>query len=127
MPSCQFIKRKHRKICIGDLNSLILLQSRHIVAPVFDDVDFDEDFQDTSEVWAKIDTQIGKTVFDGVDTDINVTHKITIRFDPSVTTETWVEFASRKFDIMLTENLEERDEWLLLFCTVRGVGEAAKA
>lgn len=127
MPSCQFIKRKHRKICIGDLDTLIKLQSRDIVSPVFGDVDFDEDFQDTSEVWALIKTQTGKTVFDGVDTDFNITHGMTIRFDPSVTTETWVELDSRKFDIMMLENLEERNEFLLLFCTVRGVGEAAKA
>lgn len=127
MPDCTFIKRKHRKICIGDLDNLIKLQSRDIVAPVFDDVDFDEDFQDNSEVWAKIETHTGKTIFNGINTDFNITHDITIRFDSSVTTETWIEFDSRKFDIMMTEDLEERKEWLLLSCTVRGVGEAAKA
>lgn len=127
MPLCTFIKSKHRKICMGDLNNLIKLQSRNIVAPVFDDVDFDEDFQDTSEVWAKIETQTGKSIFDGVNKDVSITHKMTIRFDDSVTTETWIEFDGRKFDIMFTENFEERDEWLLLFCNERGVGEVAKA
>lgn len=127
MPSCQFIKRPHRKVCIGDVDTLITLQNRNIVAPVFGDVDFDEDFQDASEVWAKIETNIGDTVFDGVSTDINITHKITIRFDVTVTTETWIEIDVRKFDIMMTENFEERNEWLLMFCTIRGIGESAKA
>lgn len=127
MPDCQFIKRKHRKVCVGDLDTLVKIQSRDIVSPLFNAVDFDEDFQDQSEVWAMIETQNGKTIFDGVGTDINITHKITIRFDPTVTAERWVEIALRKFDIVLAENFEERDEWLLLLCKERGLGEAAKA
>jgi len=127
MPTCQLIKRKHRKVCIGDLNTFIKMQNRNITPPVFGDVDFDEDFQDASEVWAKIDTKIGKTVFDGVNVDFSVTHEITIRFDPTVTTETWIEHDSRKFDIMMTDNFEERNEWLFMFCRLRGVGEASKA
>lgn len=127
MPSCKFIKRKHRKICVGDLNTLIKLQSRNIVSPVFDNVDFNEDFQNQSEIWAMIETQSGKTTFDGISTDVNITHKITVRFDSTITTETWVEIDSRKFDIVFTENIEERGEWLLLSCKIRGVGEAAKA
>ncbi len=126
MPRCEFIKRAHRKVCIGDLDTLIKLQRRDIVPPVFEDVDFDEDFQDDSDIWAKVDTQIGKTIFDGINTDIKITHKITIRFDPTVTSETWIEIGSIKFDIVLTENFEERDEWLHLFCTIRGLGESAK-
>jgi len=127
MPSCKFIKRKHRKICVGDLDTLIKLQGRQIVSPVFGEVDFNEDFQDTSEVWALVETQSGKTIFDGINADVNITHKITIRFDPLVTAETWIELNSIKIDIVLTENLEARDEWLLLLCTLRGIGEAAKA
>jgi len=127
MAKCQFIKRKHRKVCIGDLNTLIKLQSRDIVAPLFDSVDFDENFQDTAEVLALIETQTGRTVFDGVDTDINITHKIVIRYDATVTSETWIELAGKRVDIIFVENLESRNEWMLLFCVMRGVGEASKA
>ena len=130
MPKCKFIKRKHRKVCIGDLDTLITLQTRDIVAPVFDEVDFDEDFQDfpTAQVWALVETATGKAVFDGIDTDVNITHIITIRYDVNVTSETWIDFDDgRKLDIQFTEDLEERHEWLMLFCTLRGVGEAAKA
>jgi len=127
MPKCQFLRRKHRKVCIGDRDTLITLQSRDIVAPVFGDVDFEEDFQDISEVWAKVETQTGEEIFDGVDTAFNVTHIFTIEFDPSITTETWVELDDRKLDIIATENFEERNESLALFCTLRGTGEAAKA
>ena len=129
MANCNFIRRKHRKVCIGDLDTLIILQSRDIEAPVFDAVDFDENFTDFPDpVWALVETAIGKSVFDGVDTDVNITHKITIRFDTTVTSETWIQFDDgRRFDVQFTENMEERNEWLLMFCTVRGLGEAAKA
>ena len=74
-----------------------------------------------------VETVTGKTLFDGINTDINITHKFIIRFDPLVTSETWIEMEDRKFDIQFTEDFEERHEWLHLFCTLRGVGEAAKA
>ncbi len=127
MAKCQFVKRKHRKICIGDLDTLIKLQSRNIVAPFFNSVDFDEDFQDSAEVWALIETQTGRTVFDGVDTDINITHNIIIRYDVAVTAETWIELDSERIDIVFVEDLESRKEWMKLLCTTRGVGEASKA
>jgi len=124
---CVFLRRKHRKVCIGDLDNLIKLQNRSIEAPLFEEVDFDEDFQDHAEVWAKIETAAGKVVFDGVDTDVNVTHLITIRYDAAVTSETWIEFEGRRIDIVAVEDLEERHEWMLLLCNHRGVGEASKA
>ena len=127
MPVCSFKKRKHRKVCAGDLRTLLKLQDRDITPPDFDSVDFDENFVDASEVWALVETVTGKTVFDGVNADINVTHMIFIRFDATVTSETWVELEGKRLDIISTENLEGRDEWLLLVCTDRGVGEASKA
>jgi len=127
MAKCKFLKRPHRKVCLGDLNDLIILQTRDITEPLFDTVDFDENFGDLPEVYAKIKTTSGRTVFDGVDTDVNVSHEITIRFDPVVTSETWVEFEGRRLDILRVEDLEERHEWQLLLCLDRGVGEASKA
>ena len=127
MAKCQFIKRRHRKLCIGDLNTLIKLQSRSITEPLFGGTDFDEDFVDTGEVWAKVETVSGKTIFDGVGSDIVVTHMITIRFDSSVSNETWIELDGKRIDILNFEDWEERHEFLLLLCTNRGVGEASKA
>ncbi len=127
MAKCSFLKRPHRKVCLGDLNDLITLQTRDITEPLFDTVDFDENFVDLPQVYAKIKTTSGRTVFDGVDTDVNVSHEITIRFDSVVTSETWVEFEGRRLDILRVEDLEERHEWMLLLCLDRGIGEASKA
>lgn len=121
MSKCTRIHRKKRKLCIGDLKDEIILQNRAITAPVFGSSDFDETFTNIVTVWALINTVSGKTFFDGVNTDINITHEIYIVYDATVTAETWVELKSRRIDILRVENLEERDEYLKLICTDRGL------
>lgn len=129
MPRCQKIKRKKRQVCLGDLNTEIILQDRQIAAPLFGDVDFDEEFTATATVWANVNTVSGKTYFDGVETDTNITHHIFIRYDASVTAETWVELGGRRIDILRVEDLDERGEFMKLICTDNGEAsvEASKA
>lgn len=120
MPKCVKIQRRHRKPCIGDLSDEIILQNRAIAPPVFGDPDFDETFTNTATVWASIKTVAGKTFFDGVNTETLITHEILIRYDSTVTAETWIEFESRRFDILDVDDFEERHEWMYLTCTERG-------
>jgi len=127
MPTCSFLKRRKRKICIGDLDTLITLYNRDVVAPEFGAVDFDVAFNQSNNVWAMVSTNTGKTLFDGVDRDVNITHTIAIRHDASVTAETSVELNGKKLKIIHVEDFEERGEFMLLECRYRGVGEAAKA
>ena len=131
MAKCVTIQRKHRKPCIGDLDKEIKLQGRAITPPVFGVPDFDESFTDNDTVWASINTLGGKTIFDGVSQDSAVTHEFVIRYDSTVTTETWIEFEGRRFDIVPNgvQDWEERHEWLSLLCAERGVNtnEASKA
>jgi len=70
----------------------------------------------------------GRVLFNGVDTDEALTHEITIRYDSTVTAETWVELGdSTRLDIIDTQDLEERNEYLVLLCNARGTQEASKA
>lgn len=124
------VRRPRRKLCIGDLRDRIILQSRDITEPAFGARDFDEDFKQQDGVWASIRTTAGKVFFDGVNTDIAVTHEIRIRYDSRVTAETWIELEDgRRLDVVNVEDLEERKEYLTLLCTERGLGdrEAAKS
>lgn len=105
----------------------ITLQNRDITAPVFGGVDFDEDFTGDTVVTAIVGTERGKTLFDGVATDRPITHKIRIEYVAGVTAETWVLLGGRRLDIVDVENCCEHDEVLILRCTERGTGEAAKA
>jgi len=120
MPRCVRLKRKHRKVCVGDLNNTITLQNRDITAPQ-SGFDATESFTtNTLDAWAKIETSRGETVFDGVDTEVDVTHVFTIRWLSGITAETWILFDGERFDILDTQDLEERNEWLIMKCTNKG-------
>lgn len=125
MPRCQKIRRKKRQVCIGDLDTEIVLQDRQITEPLFGSPDFGEAFTATATVWAAVNTVSGKTYFDGVSTDINITHEILIRYDASVTTETWVSLGGRRIDILHAEDLDERGQFMKLLCSDSGVNSAA--
>ena len=129
MPTCQPIVKKRRNVCIGDMEDEITLENRAIQAPEFDTVDFEESFTAPNPpVWALIETVRGKTFFDGVSTEQDVTHWIYINFDVTVTAETWVKLADgRRLDILRVEDLDERSDFMLLHCNDRGAKEASKA
>lgn len=129
MAICSKIRRKKRQVCVGDLNTEIILQDRAITEPLFGDPDFDENFTDTATVWAAVNTVDGKTFFDGVSTDTNITHEIFIRYDATVTAETWIELGGQRIDILRVQNLEERNQFMKLICSDRGAtsAEASKA
>jgi head-tail adaptor len=107
----------------------ITLENRAIEAPEFDTVDFDETFTAPNPpAWALVETVRGKTFFDGVSTEEDLTHWIYINFDASVTAETWVKLEDgRRLDILRVENLDERSVYQLLHCNDRGDKEASKA
>lgn len=129
MPKNQKIQRKKRQFCLGDMDEQILLQDRGIGEPFFGSVDFTEDFTNNDKVWAAIKTVSGKTFFDGVNTETNITHEFWTRYDVNVSSETWIEFESRRFDILDAQDLEERHEFMILICAERGAKtiEATKA
>lgn len=128
MAKCIKLQRKRRKICVGDLDSRITLQTRTIKPPVFGETDFDEEFTATQEVWAMINTVEGKTHFNGVETETPISHSIGIRYRTDVTAETWILLSDgRRLDILETQDVEERHEFLILTCTDRGDQEASKA
>lgn len=123
------LKLNRRKVCVGDLNKMVTLSERAIVEPGFGQTAFREDFSGAArEVWAKVRTVNGRTIFNGVDTDVAITHEITIRYDADVTSETWVQLADgTRLDVADTQNIEERNEYLVLLCNARGTQEASKA
>ena len=116
------LKRPWRDLCIGDLRDQVLLQDRSIQAPDFNAIDFTEKFDDLGGIWASIRTRGGKTIFDDhAQRDRVVTHEVGIRYDPRVTAESWLLLADgRRLDILDSESLDERGDWIILQCTDRG-------
>lgn len=128
MPTCNPVRKKRRNVCIGDMDDRVTLENRAITAPEFEGVDFDETFTPNPPVWAMVRTVKGKTFFDGVGTEIDITHEVGINFDATVTTSTWVTLEDgRRLDILQIENLDERSDYMMLDCTDRGAKEASKA
>lgn len=119
MTKCKRVDAAHRKLCIGSLRKPIQIQTRDITSPA-DAIDFGEDFNTLSTVFAMIETKVGETVFDQTNTEQIVTHRVYIRFLSTVTAETWLEIDGEKYDIVNVENLDNRDEYLLLRCNKRG-------
>jgi SPP1 family predicted phage head-tail adaptor len=62
----------------------------------------------------------GYSVFDGTNTEVDISHVFYIRFDDSVSSETWILFEDARYDIVTTEDLDMRHEWMRLNCVVRG-------
>jgi len=122
MTICQNISPKKRKICAGDLRLLINIQTRAVKSNGFDDPDYGETFTEVKQVYASIQTTRGFQSFDGVGVNNNVTHKIYIRFDSTlnISADDWVEFENDKYDIVDVENLEERNEFFILYCMKKG-------
>ena len=108
----------------------VKLQTREIREPLFGGTDFSEDFGGTPEVFAKVRSTAGRSIFAGNNVDVAVSHEISIRFCCDVNAETWVELEDGTLlDILAIENPEERNEYLILQCTERGpkTQEASKA
>lgn len=120
MPKCVQIRRKKRQVCIGDLRDRVNIQTRSIAVPVAGSVDLGETFVCDSTVWAMVETKNGVQVFDGTNIIGVATHNIYIRFICDVTFENWLTFKGRNYDILDVQNLEERDEFYLLRCSLRG-------
>lgn len=119
--SLKNLKVSRRKVCIGDLRHLVTIHDRRLGEPAFGATEFTEEFDSGRKVWAAIKTVVGKTLFNAVAGDREVTHELRLRADPNVTSENWIELDDGTLlDILSTEDLDERGEWLVLLCAETG-------
>ena len=83
-------------------------------------VDLDESFTNETIVKAIVKTKRGKAIFDGSNTEKEITHEIRIAYIATVTAETWIKFKDRNLDIIDVINCGEKDQILILKCNERG-------
>lgn len=124
------LRKRSRKPCVGEMRDWVLISNRRLTAPKFGAVDFDEAFRNAVGRWASVRTVTGKTVFSGAGVDEAVTHEVWIRYDPSVGSESWVVLQDgTRLEVVAFEDPEQRREFLLLNCVVKGDKdvEASKA
>ena len=122
------INSPRRKVSIGDLKTIISIRYRELAEPSFGDVDIDEKFSDHIDVWAKVVSRSGNTMFGGVTSDIPITHSVYIRYESGVNTTMWIELEDGTLlDILDKEDLDEEKEFLKLVCSKRGSRENVAA
>jgi len=119
MATCHKIKFKHRAICAGDLDRRIELQTRGF-KNCNTSVDFGQEFTKTKSTYAALVTARGKDIFAGANMETLVSHIFYIRYFDGLTSESWINYRSTRYDILEVENLDERNEFYALFCNVRG-------
>lgn len=67
-------------------------------------------------VWAKIESVQGLVRFDTKQVGEEITHKITVRNYPYISSENWLKFQNRKFNIRFVRDFDERAQYLELLC-----------
>ncbi len=73
-------------------------------------------FTTIATVFAEIKPVKGYVTFDTKQIDQTVTHKVTIRYQPYITSENWLYMNSRRFRIRSVRNIDERNRYLELLC-----------
>lgn len=118
-------RRRRRIVAIGDMNEKITLQTRTLNTR-FQSSSHEDDvsFTDVQTVWALVETTRGVQEFDGVELRAAYTHRFYIRYTPDIDQMYWVEYNSKRYDIVDVENLDERKEFLMLKCRLTGTNEA---
>lgn len=125
MAICKKIVREKKRICTGSLKTRIIISLRSIKAPSFNNVDFDEEFNDIRTVWAYCETVSGLTEFDDSNIEEIVTHIFYIRYIPSININTvnWIEHRNKRYKIITVENINDENEFLLIKTNSRGLKE----
>lgn len=123
MPACAKIAFKRRSMCAGDLDRKIKIKSRAIKAPMVG-VDYSENFEDVKTVWSSFKSVKGINTFYLTNLDVEVDHVFGFRWFEGLTAENWIEYGGKSYDIVVMDNLDERNEWYFAYCNLRGVTSA---
>lgn len=114
------LTRPRRKYNIGQMSERVVIQERGLNATAPGDFVADLEFGKGIETWASLKTYAASEFFDGVNVVRKATHKYGIRYRPGVTAEMFLTHKGVIYDIIDVENFEERNEFLILSCNVRG-------
>ncbi len=120
----KILRRPLRKVSSGDLRAEVQIALKAIQAPNSASVAPDMAFQNIPLTWAKVVTTGRKELFAGTQLLGIKTHDITIRFpDQEITSDHVVFWKGEIYDVLNTQNYEERDEYLILYCGEKGPEE----
>lgn len=130
MAICKVISKPKLKICLGDFDKRISIESRTQTTDSLT-VDNDEVFTVIATPWARITTRTKEILFDDVNTDAVSTHLFEIRYSSmyEITAENFILFKNKRYRIIAVDNVDEEDEYIRMDAVLLGpvAKEANKA
>ena len=130
MASCENVKIRRRKVCIGDMNQFITIQRRSITCKSITNIDYDEELENVASVWAAVNTNAGYRSFNQVGVNEGAgagsrqafTHKFYIRFSQECipTSENFILWECDVYRIISVENLDGQNRFLALSAIRKG-------
>lgn len=133
MAVCQNITPKKKKLCLSAFRRKIGLFRRNILAPASSQ-SHSHDYEQFASPFASIETKgKGVDIFGGIETSgadgipVVASHVVIIKYRSDLTAEDYVQFGGNNYDILKAENIDERNQYLRLFCALKGDENKAAA
>ena len=120
MSGRQLQRARLRTIPTGDMKTPVIIHQAEIMAPSVG-VDFGRKITEIVKPWwCKITTVSGVTMFDSSNIEQVITHDFSGRYHPDIDKDMVIEYDGEYYKIIGSEDLEERQQFMRLRCTVRG-------
>jgi len=119
---CQSIRRNINKVCIGDFNERIKIQTTSIAPNNSPSGLSSVAFTTIAEVWAMIKTNAAREFIDGVNVENGLNTDFYIRFNSSVplNKQLWIEYAGALYKITNTDNIDKSNKIVRLRSQEKG-------
>lgn len=121
--ACTSIKPNVNKVCTGDLNKRIQIQTSYIAANNSPNAVSTANFVTVLTAWAMIKTSSNVKFIDGVNVENGINTDFFIRYTTSIDFEKqlWIEFDSNRFKITNIDNIDKQNKFIRLRSVEKGL------
>lgn len=119
---CRSIKKNINKICIGDFNHRIKIQTTSIIANNAPNSLSTVAFTTIAEVWAMIKTNTAREFIDGVNIENGLNTDFYIRYTSliSLSQQLWIEYDGNLYKITNVDNIDKDNKIIRLRAIEKG-------
>ena len=119
---CRSIQKNINKVCVGDFNKRIKIQTSSIKANNSPSAVSEVAFQTLANVWALIKTAPNREFIDGVNIENGLNTDFYVRYSPSINYEEqlWIEYDNNRFKIKNIENIDAENKIIRIRCIEKG-------
>lgn len=125
MPSCKLKKIFKKKLCRGDLRSVMKIVSRALAPSKLDEIGGEEIFTDViTGIQCGIETTAGNSRFDKINVNKKATHLFYVYhstiYDEIEVDNNMIEYLGEYYKILEITNSNETNQYIFFQCTFRG-------